>query len=224
MGKSGRAMIEALIAGETNPAKLAALADRRVKASHEEFREAPRPRDEAPSLPAAPSSGQIDALDAAMATLDTASGGEPGPLRTAVELIMRRSRASRTSAHVIVSEIGILDMSRFPSDAHLISWAGICPQRRECRQASIQSSRKGAPWLKTTLGSAPWAAVKRKQLPTGPILPHQSSARPQEGDQGRSLHPYRYLPVISRMGRCTRTSAAISLDRCSTDKQKQTLG
>ena len=35
MGKSGRAMIEALIAGETNPAKLAALADRRIKASHE---------------------------------------------------------------------------------------------------------------------------------------------------------------------------------------------
>jgi hypothetical protein len=36
---------------------------------------------------------------------------------------------------------------------------------------------------------------KEKQLPTGPILPHQSPARPQEGDHGRrSLHPYRYLP------------------------------
>jgi hypothetical protein len=44
MGKSGRAMIEALIAGETNPAKLASLADRRAKASHEEFREALRGR------------------------------------------------------------------------------------------------------------------------------------------------------------------------------------
>ena len=44
MGKSGRAMIEALIAGETNPAKLASLADRRVKASPEEFREALRGR------------------------------------------------------------------------------------------------------------------------------------------------------------------------------------
>ena len=64
MGKSGRAMIEALIAGETNPAKLAALADRRVKASHEEFREArfAAARDEAPSLPAAPSSGSDQML------------------------------------------------------------------------------------------------------------------------------------------------------------------
>jgi hypothetical protein len=44
MGKSGRAMLEALIAGETNPAKLAGLADRRVKASPEEFREALRGR------------------------------------------------------------------------------------------------------------------------------------------------------------------------------------
>jgi transposase len=39
MGKGGRAMIVALIAGETNPAKLASLADRLAKASHEEFRE-----------------------------------------------------------------------------------------------------------------------------------------------------------------------------------------
>jgi len=44
MGKSGRAMIEALIAGETNPVKLASLADRRVKASQEELREALRGR------------------------------------------------------------------------------------------------------------------------------------------------------------------------------------
>jgi transposase len=44
MGKSGRAIIEALIAGETNPVKLAGLADRRVKASPEEFREALRGR------------------------------------------------------------------------------------------------------------------------------------------------------------------------------------
>jgi transposase len=44
MGKSGRAMIEALIAGETNPVKLASLADRRVKASREELRESLRGR------------------------------------------------------------------------------------------------------------------------------------------------------------------------------------
>jgi transposase len=76
MGKSGRAMLEALIAGETNPTKPAALADRRVKASPEELREALRGR------------------------------------------VTKHPRFASTC--VIVSEIGI-DMSRFPSDAHLIS-------------------------------------------------------------------------------------------------------
>ena len=72
MGKSGRAMIEALIAGETNPAKLAALADRRVKASHEEFREALRGRvTKHHRFLLRLHLNQIDALDAAMATLYT---------------------------------------------------------------------------------------------------------------------------------------------------------
>jgi hypothetical protein len=55
MGKSGRAMIEALIAGETNPTKLASLADRRVKGSQDELRGPSRPRDQAAPLSAAPS-------------------------------------------------------------------------------------------------------------------------------------------------------------------------
>jgi transposase len=59
------------------------------------------------------------------------------------------------SAQVIVSEIGI-DMSRFPSAAHLTSWACICPRNDESagkRRSNRQ--RKGATWLKTTLRSAP---------------------------------------------------------------------
>src|ERR1700688_3253252 len=71
MGKSGRAVIEALIAGETNPAKLASLADRRVKASPEEFREALRGRvTKHHRFLLRLHLNQIDALDAAMATLD----------------------------------------------------------------------------------------------------------------------------------------------------------
>ena len=101
MGKSvGRAMIEALIAGETNPAKLAALADRRVKASHEEFREALRglPRDEAPSLPAAPSSESDRCSRCSYGHARHASGGEPWALSHRSRVNQCRSRASRTSA------------------------------------------------------------------------------------------------------------------------------
>jgi hypothetical protein len=74
MGKSGRAMIAALIAGETNPVKLASLADRRVKASPEEFREALRGRvTKHHRFLLRLHLNQIDALDAAMTTVVAAS-------------------------------------------------------------------------------------------------------------------------------------------------------
>jgi hypothetical protein len=76
-------MIEALIAGETNPTKLAGLADRRVKASPEKLREALRGR-----VTKAPSFNQIDGVDAATATIDGQVEANLEPFRTAVELIM----------------------------------------------------------------------------------------------------------------------------------------
>jgi transposase len=163
MGKSGRAMMEALIAGETNPTKLASLADPRVKASHEEFREALRGRvTKHHRFLLRLHLNQIDALDAAMATLDAQVEANLGPFRTAVDLIMSIPGIKNLSAHVIISEIGI-DMSRFPSDAHLISWAGVCPGNDESAGKRRSTRlRKGAPWLKTTLVQCAWAAVKKK--------------------------------------------------------------
>src|SRR5467141_4386777 len=163
MGKSGRAMIEALIAGETNPVKLAGLADRRVKASPEEFREALRGRvTKHHRFLLRLHLNQIDALDAAMATLDAQVEANLGPFRTAVDLIMSVPGIKNLGAQAIVSEIGI-DMSRFPSDAHLISWAGICPRNDESAgKRRSNRLRKGAPWLKTTLVQCAWAAVKKK--------------------------------------------------------------
>jgi transposase len=65
-------------------------------------------------------------------------------------------------AHVIVSEIGI-DMSRFATAGHLISWAGLCPRNDESAGKRRSSRlRKGAPWLKTTLVQCAWAASRTK--------------------------------------------------------------
>jgi len=163
MGKSGRAIIEALIAGETNPVKLAGLADRRVKGSPEEFREALRGRvTKHHRFLLRLHLNQIDALDAAMATLDAQVEANLGPFRTAVELIGSIPGIKNLGAHVIVSEIGI-DMSRFPSAAHLISWACICPRNDESAgKRRSNRLRKGAAWLKTTLVQCAWAAVKKK--------------------------------------------------------------
>jgi transposase len=163
MGKSGRAMIEALIAGETDPVKLAGLADRRVKASPEKLREALRGRvTNHHRFLLHLHLSQIGALEAAIATLDAQVEENLGPFRTAVQLITSIPGIKNLGAQVIVSEIGI-DMSRFPSEAHLISWAGICPRNDESAGKRRSTRlRKGAPWLKTTLVQCAWAAVKKK--------------------------------------------------------------
>jgi len=91
-----RQLIEALIAGETNPTKLASLAHPRAKASPEEFREALRGRvTKHHRFLLRLHLNQIDALGAAMATVDAQVEANLGPFRTAVELIMS-TRASRT--------------------------------------------------------------------------------------------------------------------------------
>jgi transposase len=184
MGKSGRAMIEALIAGETNPAKLASLADRRVKASPEKLREALRGRVTTHHrFLLRLHLNQIDALQAAMATIDAQVEANVGPFRTAVELIVSIPGIKNLSVHVIVSEIGI-DMSRFPSAAHLISWACICPRNDESAGKRRSTRvRKGANWLKTTLVQCALAAAGKK----GSFCrPSSIASKPGAGPRRRS--------------------------------------
>src|SRR6201981_3406 len=163
MGKSGRAMIEAMIAGETNPTKLAAFADRRLKASPAQLSAALRGRvtKQHRFLPRLHPK-QIDALEAAIAEIDQQVDADIEPFRAAVKQLSSTPGVKALAAQVIVSEIGI-DMSRFPSDGHLISWAGICPRNDESAGKRRSTRlRKGAPWLKTTLGQCAWAAGRQK--------------------------------------------------------------
>jgi len=163
MGLSGRKMIEALIAGESDPAKLARLADPRVKASQETLRQALRGR----------VIGhhrfllrlhleQIDAIDAAIAKIDREVEAGIGPFRTAVEQVSSAPGIKSLAALQILSEIGT-DMSRFASDANLVSWACICPRSDESAGKRRSTRiRKGSPWLKTTLVQCAWAASRKK--------------------------------------------------------------
>src|SRR5262249_19888207 len=73
------------------------------------------------------------------------------PFRAAVKQLSSIPGVKALAGTVIVSEIG-LDMSRFSSDGHLVSWAGICPRSDESAgKRRSNRLRKGAPWLKTTL-------------------------------------------------------------------------
>jgi transposase len=162
LGKSGRAMLEAMIAGETNPVRLAALAHRNVKSSQASLQEALRGRVTAHHrFLLKLHLGQIDQLDTTISTIDSEIEVHLAPFRTAVDIVSTAPGVASLSAQAIVSEIGT-DMSRFPTAGHLLSWAGMCPRNDESAGKRRSTRlRKGAPWLKTMLIQCAWAA-KRK--------------------------------------------------------------
>ena len=163
LGLSGRRMIEALIAGETDPNALAGLAHRRIKASPAELEAALRGRvTRHHRFLLGLHLQQIDAIDAAIDQIDPEVDALVEPFRTAVQLLTTIPGIDELSACVILAEIGH-DMSRFPTAGHLISWAGLCPKNDESAgKRRSTRMRKGAPWLKTTLVQCAWAAARKK--------------------------------------------------------------
>jgi transposase len=163
LGRSGRAMLEALVAGETDPEKLAALAHPRLAATPERLREALRGRVTAHHrFLLRLHLDQVDALAAATGRIDREVEERLAPFRTAVELLASIPGVGALAARVIVAEIG-LDMDRFPTAGHLVSWAGLCPRNDESAgKRRSDRLRKGAPWLKTILVQCAWAASRKK--------------------------------------------------------------
>ena len=174
MGASGRRMIEAMIAGERDPHRLAALAERSVKASPKALHDALHGRlREQHRFLLQLHLRQWDALDAAIRQIDEqvaghiarvdqeAADGQP-PFRELIPRLCAIPGVSFLSATAILAEIG-RDMSRFPTAGHLIAWAGLCPGQNESAGKRKSSRlRKGAPWLKTMLVQCAWAAKRAK--------------------------------------------------------------
>jgi transposase len=163
MSLSGRAMIEALIAGESDPDRLAELAHRRIKALPEQLREALRGRvTRHHRFLLRLHLQQIDAIDGAIGEIDQEVDAHVEPFRATIELLTTIPGVSELSARIILAEIG-RDMGRFPTAGHLISWAGLCPKNDESAgKRRSTRMRKGAPWLKTTLMQCAWAAARKK--------------------------------------------------------------
>lgn len=163
LGQSGRAILDAIVAGEDQPKVLATLASSRVKASKEVIADAlqGRVRDHHRFMIRS-HLRLIDALREEVAGIDERIGEHLKSFRGAVELLTTIPGISDIAAHVILGEIGD-DMSRFPTAGHLVSWAGLCPRNDESagRRRSTRL-RAGAPWLKTVLVQAAWAASRKK--------------------------------------------------------------
>lgn len=162
MGKSGRAMIEAIIAGETNAEKLASLAHRRIRASHEELMQALTGRvTKHHRFMLQLHLRQIDAIDGAIMSLDEEVEANLAPFREGVELLITIPGVNLLGGESILAEIGC-DMSRFATDDHLISWAGICPRSDESAgKRRSTRMKKGAPWLKPILIQCAWGATRK---------------------------------------------------------------
>ena len=160
MGVSGRAILQALIDGEDDPDKLLTLVQRGVKApAGATARRSPGPRHR---FLLRLHLRHIDALDTAIAESDAEVNRDLDPFQQAVRQLQTIPGVSDLTAQVIVSEIGI-DMSRFPTAGHLISWAGLCPRNDESAGKRRSTRlRKGAPWLKTTVVQCAWAASRKK--------------------------------------------------------------
>lgn len=163
IGTSGRAMLGAIIAGEDDPERLADLAVGTARRKRSELVEALRGRI-TPHHRAMLKLHMdlIHALQAALDELDTAAGKLLAPIQERAALLTTMPGISDIVAQVIVAEIGV-DMSRFPSAGHLISWAGLCPRNDESAGKRRSTRvRKSGTWLKTTLVTAAWAAARKK--------------------------------------------------------------
>jgi len=158
---SGRRMLEALISGKSEPQELASLAHGRIRATAEQLEAALRGRVTAHHrFLLKLHLDHLDAVDAAIARIDNEVDRQIEPFRTAVERLSGIPGVSSLSAEVIVSEVG-LDMSRFPTVGHFISWAGLCPKNdQSAGKRRSTRMRKGAPWLKTILIQCAWASTR----------------------------------------------------------------
>lgn len=155
VGVSGRAMLEALIAGDRDPAALADLAKRRMRVKIPELTEALQGRFGAHhAFLARVHLDLIDQHTQAIAQLTARIEEVIEPFRAFRELISTIPGISTLTADVIVAETGA-DMSRFPTAKHLASWAGTTPGNNESAgKVKSSTTRPGNPYLQGALGAA----------------------------------------------------------------------
>jgi transposase len=156
---SARDMIEALITGERDPAALANLARGRMRTKIPELTLACAGRfSDQHALMCTLHLEHIDHLADMIARLDTRIDEATLPFFPQTQLLATIPGIGERAAQVIISEIGV-DMSRFPTAAHLASWAGLCPGNNESagRHRSGRT-RKGNKDLCAILTECAWAA------------------------------------------------------------------
>jgi transposase len=162
-GVSARAILAALIAGETDPVVLAELARGRLRAKREVLAQAVVGRfTPHHAFLITEHLSQLDYLEEAVARVSAEIAQRLQAEQEALELLDTIPGVGRRAAEIILAEIGT-EMARFPSAKHLASWAGMCPGNKESGGKRLSGkTRKGNPWLRQVLIEVAHAASKTK--------------------------------------------------------------
>ena len=165
LGVSGRAMLDALVAGTTDPEVLADLARGRLRSKLPALKEALEGRfDHLHAVWIGAILAHLDFLDEQIEGLTVTIGEQIAPFERAVELLCTIPGVQRRAAESLIAEIG-LDMSVFPTAKHLASWAGQCPGNdQSAGRRRSGRTRNGSKWLDWTLEEAAMSAVRAKDV------------------------------------------------------------
>ena len=168
LGTSGRAILDALLAGQTDPGQLANLAVGRLRAKLPALEEAlvgqitPQQR-----FLLGQHLAQIDFLDAQIAQVEQAIATHLAPAADLVARLDTIPGVGPRTAEVLVAEVGS-DVERFPSADHLTSWAGVCPgQDESAGKRRSGKTRKGNRALRAALTEAAKAAGRTRDTALG---------------------------------------------------------
>jgi transposase len=163
LGKSGRSMLDALLGGQEDAEVLAELAQGRLRAKLPALRKAldgrvqPHHRTLLERILA-----HIDFLEESLAQLQAQMEPYLVPFEEAVGLVQSIVGIGEIAAASIIAEVGA-DMTRFASDKHLASWAGVCPGNKQSGGKRLSGkTTKGNPYLRAILFEVAWAIAHTK--------------------------------------------------------------
>jgi transposase len=161
LGVSGRAMLDALVGGTTDPDILADLARGALRKKLPALRQALRGRFRPHhAFIVSQILAHVDYLEDTIEAVSQQIDVVIAPFTDAIERLASIPGVKKRTAEVIVAEIGV-DMSVFPTAAHLASWAGLCPGNNESAgKHRPGKTRKGDPWLRTALTEAALGAIR----------------------------------------------------------------
>lgn len=178
LGASGKAMLRALLAGERDGVVLAELAKGTLRQKRARLAEAMTGRFTGHhAVLLGELLEHIEYLEAAIERVSQRIVAALQPYASQVECLQSIPGVNRVAAETIIAEIG-LDMTRFPTAAHLASWAGICPGNQESAgKRKTGRTRPGNRWLKTVLTECGWGAGRARQTYFGALYARLSHRR-----------------------------------------------